>query len=149
MNTLLSSFHYYALALGFSGLLIRLLGLKDRKASTGSLQRVFLGDNLWGVAAILWLATGLLRAFGGYEKGTDYYLSSHWFILKMGLFGAIFLFEIYPMVTLIRWRISKLSQTSSAHAKAIALMYKITVLEFIFLSLIPFSASLMARGGFF
>src|SRR3546814_12900469 len=50
------------------------------------------------------LATGLLRAFAGLEKGTDFYLASHLFWLKMALFVAIVLLEIRPMLTFMRWR---------------------------------------------
>ena len=46
---------------------------------------------MWGVAALLWLVTGLLRAFGGLEKGTQFYLTSNLFWVKMTLFGIIVL----------------------------------------------------------
>jgi len=38
---------------------------------------VFHADNWYGVAAILWVVTGLLRAYGGLEKGSAYYLENH------------------------------------------------------------------------
>ena len=41
---------------------------------------------MWGIAAALWLVTGLLRAFAGLEKGTGFYLASPLFWTKMGLF---------------------------------------------------------------
>ena len=94
MQILLATLHYYALAIGFSGVLLRLLSLNDLKNGVGRLQRLFLADNLWGISALLWIATGLIRAFGGFEKGSEYYLSSPFFILKMLLFGSIFLLEI-------------------------------------------------------
>jgi putative membrane protein len=69
------------------------------------LKRVFLADNLWGLAALLWVGTGLWRAFGGLEKGTAHYLASTAFDVKMGLFAAIGVLEIWPMLALITWRI--------------------------------------------
>ena len=54
---------------------------------------------------MLWIITGLWRAFGGLEKGSPYYLHSKTFIAKMVLFLLVFIIEIKPMVTLIRWRI--------------------------------------------
>ena len=146
MQILLATLHYYALAIGFSGVLLRLLSLNDLKNGVGRLQRLFLADNLWGISALLWIATGLIRAFGGFEKGSEYYLSSPFFILKMLLFGSIFLLEIYPMMTLIRWRISKLTSVNAQHIPAIDKMLKLTAIELILLSLIPVCASLMARG---
>jgi putative membrane protein len=38
---------------------------------------------------VLWIGTGLVRAFGGYEKGAFYYLHNHLFWAKMGLLAAI------------------------------------------------------------
>jgi putative membrane protein len=69
--------------------------------------RAFAADGVWGAAAALWIATGLARAFGGLEKGTQYYLENGAFHAKMGLLLLILLLEILPMVTLIRWRIAR------------------------------------------
>ncbi len=57
-----------------------------------------------GVAAILWIGTGLVRAFGGFEKGSFYYLHNHFFWAKMGLLATILILELRPMITLIQWR---------------------------------------------
>ena len=94
---------------------------------------------------MLWLATGLLRAFGGLEKGSAYYLHSRLFWFKMALFAAVVLLEIRPMVTLIRWRIAERAgrkpDTSSARA-----LYVISHIEMALVVLIVFVASFMARG---
>ena len=59
---------------------------------------------LWGVAALLWVATGLMRLLAGTEKPTSYYLHNHAFWGKMALFVAILVLEIRPIVTFGRWR---------------------------------------------
>jgi putative membrane protein len=59
----------------------------------GRLRRVLLADNIWGVSALILLVTGGMRAFGGYEKGTDYYLHQPLFHLKMTLFVLILLWS--------------------------------------------------------
>jgi putative membrane protein len=56
---------------------------------TAGLRRVFLADNWWGVSAIVLIGTGLVRAFGGLEKGTSYYLGNHFFLTKMALVVVI------------------------------------------------------------
>jgi putative membrane protein len=71
---------------------------------TDSLRRAFRADAHWGVAAVLWLATGLWRYLGSTEKATAYYNSNHIFLTKMALFVVVVLLEIWPMMTLIRWR---------------------------------------------
>lgn len=63
-----------------------------------------MADTLWAVAAVLWITTGLVRAFGGFEKGTVYYLHSGAFHAKMALLAAVLVLEVWPMVTFIRWR---------------------------------------------
>jgi putative membrane protein len=68
------------------------------------LQRVFSADGWWGAAAALWIPTGLWRWMAGLEKSPSYYSGNHVFMAKMGLLLLILALEIWPMVTLIRWR---------------------------------------------
>src|SRR5207245_241389 len=68
------------------------------------LHRLCTADTVWGIAALLWLATGLARAFGGLEKGSAFYLASPLFWLKITLFATVALLEAWPMATFIRWR---------------------------------------------
>src|SRR5262249_1343472 len=98
-----SSLHVLSLALGLPAVTPRGRAL-PRVLDDAGLRRVFASDNVWGVAALLWLVTGLLRTFGGLEKGGAFYLHSTLFWVKMGLFVAVVLLEIVPMVTFIRWR---------------------------------------------
>ena len=74
-------------------------------AKPPDLKRAFYADTWWGIAAILWIATGLTRAFGGLEKGTAYYLHNSFFRAKMTLLIIILALEILPMIALIRWRV--------------------------------------------
>lgn len=145
MAATMAAIHYLALALGFAGLFIRGLALRD-SLQGASLKRVFLGDNLWGVAAAIWIVTGLLRAFGGLEKGTPFYLQSHWFWLKMGLFLLLFLLEIKPMVTFIRWRIQKKTTLTADDFAVVRTLLKLNHVEAVLVVVIPFIAAAMARG---
>src|SRR5262245_45878441 len=108
IRALVASTHYLALALGFWSIIERGRAVR---ALTGSnnfeiqAKRVFFYDNFWGMAALLWIGTGLLRAFGGLEKGTAYYISNGLFWTKISLFALVILLELFPMTTFIRWRI--------------------------------------------
>jgi putative membrane protein len=104
LRWLLASLHLLALGIGLMAVWTRGRGLQGLLDKEG-LHRVFLADTFWGIAAGLWIATGLLRAFAGLEKGTAYYLQNHAFLLKMALLVLILLLEAWPMVTLIRWRV--------------------------------------------
>ncbi len=140
----IAALHLIALGIGLGALWARGRALRGPLDAAG-LRRVFYADNWWGVAALLWIATGLLRAFGGLEKGTDYYLHNTWFLAKMALFGFIFALELWPMITLIRWRLrsarGEAIQTSRARAFA-----RISALQAGLLLLMVLAATGMARG---
>jgi putative membrane protein len=82
-----SALHLLALAIGLPSVFMRGRALKGPLDETG-LRRLFTADTLWAVAAALWIVTGLVRAFGGLEKGSQFYLSSPLFVVKMGLLIA-------------------------------------------------------------
>jgi putative membrane protein len=108
----LAALHLLALGLGMGAVLTR--GNVLREVPTdGSLRRAFRADTLWGIAAALWLVTGLWRWLAGIEKPAGYYNSNHLFMLKMAFFVALLALEVRPMMTLIRWR-RALSGGSSA-----------------------------------
>jgi putative membrane protein len=99
--------HLLALGIGFWAVFARGEALKAAAGElprTDALRRAFKADAHWGVAALLWLATGLWRYLGATEKSTDYYNSNHIFLTKMALFVVVIALEIGPMMTLMRWR---------------------------------------------
>ena len=102
----LAAIHLLAFAMGFWAVLTRGTAFSRLASGSGDVGRVLLADNLWGLSALVLLITGGMRAFAGYEKGTDYYLHQPLFHLKMTLFVLILLLEIAPMVTLIKWRMA-------------------------------------------
>ena len=103
LRIFIAFFHILTLGIGFYAIWTRANALKKLKDPAG-LAEVFRADNIWGLASMFWIGTGLWRAFGGLEKGTQYYLNSSAFILKMSLFLAVFILEIAVMITLIKWR---------------------------------------------
>lgn len=146
MNTpyLLAVFHLLTLALGASSAWMRASALKKIRDKSG-LDAVFFADGLWGLSALLWIVTGLWRAFGGLEKGSDYYLGSTAFQLKMALFILIFILELRPMITLIKWRAMNKRGEEIDFSKAPALA-KVTYIELLLLIPIVFFAVAMSRG---
>ncbi|MBI2160049.1 MAG: DUF2214 family protein [Candidatus Rokubacteria bacterium] len=144
ISAIVAAVHVLALAIGLPSVFLRgraLAGPLDAER----LRRLFAADNVWGIAAALWIVTGLLRAFGGLEKGAPFYLSSRLFWTKLGLFGLVFALEIWPMVTFIRWR----RQLRNGHApdtSRAAVLHRLNHLELVLVVVIVFVASLMARG---
>ncbi len=77
-SAVVSALHVLALAIGLPSVVFRGRALKGTLDAAG-LRRLFAADNAWGLAALLWIGTGLLRAFGGLEKGAQFYLHSRLF----------------------------------------------------------------------
>ena len=141
---IVAALHLLALGIGLGAVWARGRALRSTLAEP-DLLRVFYTDTLWGVAALLWIATGVLRAFAGLEKGTTYYLQNNAFWIKMALLGVILLLEAWPMVTLVRWRILRARgqpfDTRSAPALA-----RISEVETVLVVAMVFAATAMARG---
>lgn len=101
---LLAAIHLLGLGVGLGSVVSRGYELR-RISEPGALRRALLADSFWGLAAILWIVTGLLRAFAGFEKGTAYYVHNTLFWAKMGLLLLILLLEVRPIVRLVTWRL--------------------------------------------
>jgi putative membrane protein len=141
---IVSALHLLALAIGLPAVYLRGRALKGPLDADG-FGRLFAADTVWGIAAGLWVATGLLRAFGGLEKGSAFYLASRLFWVKMAFFALIVLLEIAPMPTFIRWRIQlkrgQAPDTSRVHA-----FYVVNHVQMALVVLMVFVAAFMARG---
>lgn len=144
----LAALHLIALGLGLGAVINRGTALRE-VPDLRSVQRVFRADLIWGIAAILWIATGLWRYFGEIEKSTAYYNANYFFLTKMTLFGLIGLLEIWPMVTLIRWRLA-IGRGGSPGVVAVPgtarIIATISHVQATLLVLMVFAAAAMARG---
>ena len=141
---LLAALHLLALPIGFAAVTIRAIGLRHSPPGP-DLRTVFAADSVWGISALLWITTGLVRAFTRLEKGADYYLGNDWFWIKMALLVLILALEIFPMATLIRWRLSVRRGTPIDVART-ELISRISVAQAAMLVAMVVAATGMARG---
>jgi putative membrane protein len=145
ISAVVSALHVLALAIGLPAVFFRARALKGPLDDDRALVRLFTADNLWGAAALLWIATGLLRAFAGLEKGTPFYLASTLFWTKMVMFLAVGVLEVRPMITFIRWRRQRQRgerpDTTTARA-----LFVVNHVQMALVVAIVFVASFMARG---
>ncbi len=141
---LMAVVHFVALGIGLGAIWMRHRALVSIR-EPGALKRALAADNLWALAALLWIGSGLMRAFGGLEKGTPYYLHNGAFHLKMGLLGLVLLLEIRQMVTMIRWR-GQLKRGESPDLGPSTIMARISLIQAILVLLMIGAASAMARG---
>jgi putative membrane protein len=144
LRWLVATIHLLALPLGLAGVWSRARSLRG-PLDAGSVRRVFSADSVWAVAALLWIATGLWRAFGPLEKGMAYYLANPVFHAKMGLLLLVLLLEIWPMVVLIRWR-TRLRKGWSIEGGRAATLARISEVQALLVVLMLFAATAMARG---
>lgn len=143
MSTFIAFLHYLGFGLAAAGLLIRGKGFRSRLKTT-----IYAGDNLWGIATLIVVASGLTRALGPAEKGWAYYQASPYFWVKIGLFGAIGVLETFPMISLIRSRMGdRQSKSESLPAARAKTFLVINTLEIILLFLIPPVAYVLRNGG--
>jgi putative membrane protein len=144
LRWLLASFHLLGLGVGLGAVWVRGRGLKG-PLDTSALRRVFLADSVWGLAALLWIGTGLWRLLGGTEKPTDYYLHNHVFMTKMTLLILILVLEFWPMTTLIRWRM-RVGRGELPDTRPAPLLARISFTQAWIVVLMVFAATAMARG---
>lgn len=143
-SAIVSALHLLAMALGVSSVFARARALRG-PLDAGGLRRLFAADNAWGIAAVLLLATGLLRAFAGLEKGSAFYLASAMFYTKLTLFGVVFALEIWPMTTFIRWR-RQLGRGEAPDTSRGRTFFLISHVQMALVVVIVLVASVMARG---
>lgn len=104
MRITLAVLHLIALGIGIGAIYTRARAAHGLPGNPERLRTVLVADNWWSLAAILWIGTGLWRWLGSVEKSASYYWYNHVFYAKMGLLVLVLALEIWPMVTLIRWR---------------------------------------------
>jgi len=143
-SAIVSALHVLALGIGLPSVFFRGRTLKGPLDAAG-LRRLFAADNAWGAAAVLWIGTGLLRAFGGLEKGAHFYLHSRLFWAKVALFATILALEAWPMVTFIRWRIQR-GRGQAPDTSSAAVFSVLNHVQMSLVVVIVFVASIMARG---
>jgi len=144
----LAALHLLALGLGLGAVIARGTALREAP-SNAALRRAFRSDATWGFAALLWIVTGVWRLVEGVERPTSYYLANPVFHAKMGLFLLLLLLELWPMLTLMRWR-----RTFSAGESAERLMTSgpgrriatISHIEALLVVAMVFVAVALARG---
>ena len=144
---LLAALHLLAFGFALAAVLAR--GRALRRLSDDdprSFRDVFVVDNIWGIAAAVLLITGALRAFGGFEKGSYYYLHQPLFHLKMLAFIAIVALEVIPMFAFIKWRLAFKNQEhiDTRRARRFA---RISHAEAALMVIMVIAATGMARGN--
>jgi len=148
LRVLLAVLHLLALGIGLGAVWARARAFGERPLDSGAVRRALAADAWWGIAALLWIVTGLWRMLAGSEKATSYYLHNDVFRAKMGFLVLILALEVWPMVTLIRWRAvaGRVSSGWQPDARSAARIRGISYVEALLVIAMVVAAAAMARG---
>lgn len=142
----LLAYCHFAAIIATGSLLAVELALCTRDAGPADLLRLKRLDGLYGMAAMLALATGAARVIWG-AKDVSFYMNNPVFHTKIGLFVLMGLVSIYPTVQFFRWaKVMDKAARQIPEVAAIERVRKALFVQLALLATIPLAAALMARG---
>jgi putative membrane protein len=133
-------FHYLGFGLLFAALAVE-LALHRSSVDGATARRLFRIDGLYGLAALIVLATGLLKIFH-YGKPPSYYGQNFIFHIKLTVFALIYLMSLYPTVHFFKARKTSPDATVT-YPRATGILLRI---EMALLMILPLLGVMMARG---
>ena len=102
-------------------------------------------DMVYGIAAMLVLASGIARTVWG-VKGSGWYWSNPLLHIKLTLFIIVGVISIFPTLTYLRWRKAVRASGALPSDTEIRKTRKLVMIQAHMLALIPLAAVFLARG---
>ena len=137
--------HYLSFMVCFGALIFERLSLKTNPNRYESISMV-VADIIYGIAGIALLVSGIYRVIK-FGQGAEFYTQNPIFWTKIIVFGLVGSLSLYPTITYILWAIplskGKLPNVTQNLVSRLRLIINIELTGF---ALIPFLATLMARG---
>lgn len=144
-SALIAYLHYLSFAIVLASLVTEALTFTP-KLTVRQCWQILAADTAYGIAGTGLLITGILRLLY-FAKEEEFYTQNPVFWVKIGLFVTVGLLSLVPTISYVRWigdlRAEKLPLIHDWQAYWIP---KIIYAELVGFSLIPFVATLMARG---
>jgi len=129
----------------FCCLIAELIFLK-KEISYSNIKRLGKIDGLYGLAAIVVVATGLLN-WMKFGKGYEYYANNSLFMIKFSFFIVVGLLSLYPTIVFAKNKKRyKLEQPEVIQLSNFSTIRAVIMLELGIMSTIPLLAELMANG---
>jgi putative membrane protein len=113
--------------------------------NAATVERLARIDAIYGLSAMLVLATGFARIFWGI-KGSGYYWSNWLLYTKLALFVATALLSIQPTLQFIRWRKQLRADGTLPDAEQIRRVRRLVMVQAHIVPIIPLAAVFLARG---
>ena len=129
----------------FGALIFERVSLKTAPNKKEAISMV-VADIIYGIAGIALLVSGIYRVIK-FGHGAEYYTQNPIFWTKIIIFALVGSLSLYPTITYIMWAIplnkGKLPEVASNLVARLKLILNVELIGF---ALIPFFATLMARG---
>lgn len=146
MSTLFAFLHHLAAFTLVAVIAIEFVLIRQ-ELTVPTARKLLAADAVYGVSAVALLVIGLLRVFY-FEKGADYYFSSHAFMTKLALFIAIGALSVIPTIEFLSWRKAlRAGQAPQPSPGKIKMIRSLLHGELIGLAIILLCAAIMAHGG--
>ncbi len=137
--------HYISFMLCFGALVFERINLRSDQNREQAISMV-VADVIYGIAGLALLISGIYRVIK-FGQGPDFYTHNPIFWTKIVIFALVGTLSLYPTITYILWAIplskGKLPEVTTNLVARLKLLINIELFGFL---LIPFFATLMARG---
>tara|TARA_Y100001968_G_C19263297_1_gene670368 strand:- start:432 stop:890 length:459 start_codon:yes stop_codon:yes gene_type:complete len=137
--------HYLSFMICFGALVFERISIKIEPNKKEAISMV-IADIVYGLAGIALLVSGIYRVIK-FGQGSDFYTHNPIFWSKIIIFGLVGSLSLYPTVTYILWAIPLIKgELPKVTINLVSRLKLIIDIELVGFSLIPFFATLMARG---
>jgi putative membrane protein len=146
MNILIPYLHYIGIMAMMGALVTEHVLLKPgmKKSQILSLAMV---DTIYGMSALLVLASGLLRWFIVDPKGMEFFNTNPLFHIKVTLFVVIAVLSVFPTLKFMKWRkLAKQDDSFTVSVEDPKKQLMIIRIELLLLAVIPLLAVMVAAG---
>ncbi len=137
--------HYLSFMVCFGALIYERISLKPNPNRQEAISMV-VADIIYGIAGVALLVSGIYRVIK-FGQGSDFYTQNPIFWTKIIIFALVGSLSLYPTVTYILWALplskGDLPVVTYDLVSRLRLILNIEIIGF---GLIPFFATLMARG---
>ena len=144
-SALVAYIHYLGIIFCFGSLIFERISLKTNLNKKETLS-IIIADVIYGIAGLAILITGILRVkyFG---QGGEFYTGNPIFWVKVSLYILIGLISLYPTTTYILWAVPLSKNKAPVISENLVKRFKLIITsELVGFAIIPFFATLMARG---
>ena len=137
--------HYLSFMLCFGALVFERVSVKSNPNKEEAIS-IVIADVIYGIAGVALLVSGIYRVIK-FGQGSDFYTDNPIFWTKIIVFAIVGSLSLYPTVTYVLWSVPLIKgELPKVNSKLVSRLKLILNIELAGFALIPFLATLMARG---